>query len=463
MSSKRRGSKNAAKKGCVPVELPKMHPNAAGIDIGAEEIWVAVPADRSATPIRRFLTFTNDLKQMAAWLKECGVDTVAMESTGVLWISLFQILADSGLEVLLVNARQYQNVPGRRTDVQDCQWLQYLHSVGLVRSSYLPAQAVRALRTLCRHREEFTRMGAQHVQHIHKAMDQMNLKLQYVISDITGSSGQRILDAILSGRRDPEELADLRDRRIKATKEQVRESLVGDYRPEHLFTLRQSLEMWRDYEQRIAELDKAMEPFMAKLEQETGLIGPLPPPRRLRSSKTIQQEAIRLHCHRSFGVDLTEIPSIGIGTVQVLLSELGPDLSKFSSASAFASWPGLCPSHEISGGKVLSRRTKKTTSRVAVALRVAAQSLQWNKSSLGDWFRRMKAKLGPAMANTAAAHKLARIIYHLVTTAEAYSEKRFAEDHQPDLQRRKGRLERSARALGYQLVPLGSCSERVVP
>ena len=462
MKGKQRGNKGAPPKGCVAVELPKMHPNAAGIDIGAEEIWVAVPADRSATPIRRFLSFTNDLKEMAAWLKECGVDTVAMESTGVLWISLFQILADNEMEVLLVNARHYQNVPGRRTDVQDCQWLQYLHSVGLVRSSYLPAQAVRALRTLGRHREELTQMGAQHVQHMHKALDQMNLKVQYVISDITGLSGQRILDAILNGRRDPDELADLRDRRIKATKHQVRESLVGDYRPEHLFTLRQSLEMWRDYEKRIAEVDQEMEPYMANLERKTDVIGPLPQ-RRLRSPKRIEQETIRLHCHRAFGVDLTNIPAIGIGTVRVLLSEVGPDLSKFHSASAFANWPGLCPNHEITGGKVVSRKTKKTTSRVAVALRLGAQSLQWNQSSFGDWFRSMKARLGPAMANTAAAHKLARIIYHLVTTGEEYSEKRFAEDHRPDLQRRKARLEKSARALGYQIVPLPSYSEKVVP
>lgn len=435
------------------MKLPELHPNAAGIDIGTEELWVAVPPDRSSPSVRMFFSFTNQLQVLVGWLQQCRIDTVAIESTGVLWIPLFQILSEAGIEVLLVNARHYQNVPGRRTDVQDCQWLQYLHSVGLVRSSFLPSQAVRALRTLVRHREDLTRMAAQHIQHIHKTLDQMNLKLHYVISDITGATGQHILDAILEGKRDPEELACLRDRRIRASAEQVRESLVGDYRPEYLFTLRQSLEIWRDYQKRIATVDQEMEGFMARLAPEGAATTP-PPSGRLRNAKAIRQEKIRIRCQQAYGVDLTRIPSIGAGTALTLLSEVGPDFAKIPSAADWASWLGLCPNHEITGGKVLSRHTKKTTSRVASALRMAAESLQWDKSSFGDWFRRIKARLGPAAANTAAAHKLARIIYSLVTSKQEYDDRRFANDHRPNCERKKARLERAARTLGYHLVPI---------
>lgn len=435
------------------MELPKLHPNAAGIDIGTEELWVAVPPDRSTPSIRMFYSFTNQLQELVRWLKECRVDTVAIESTGVLWIPLFQILSDGGIEVFLVNARHYQNVPGRRTDVQDCQWLQYLHSVGLVRSSFLPSQAVRALRTLVRHREDLVKMAAQHIQHIHKTLDQMNLKLHYVISDITGATGQRILDAILEGKRDPEELASLRDRRIRASAEQVRESLVGDYRPEYLFTLRQSLEIWRDYQKRITTAEEEMEGYMARLAPESVQAAPQVSS-RLRSAKVIRQEKIRIYCIRAFGVDLTEVPSVGAGIILTLASELGPDFSKIPSGADLASLLGLCPNHEITGGKVVSRHTKKTTNRLASALRMAAESLQWDKSALGDWFRRIKARLGPAQANTAGAHKIARIIYSLVTNKQEYDDRRFANDHRPDMQRKRARLERTARSMGYQLVPI---------
>lgn len=435
------------------MELPKLHPNAAGIDIGTEELWVAVPPDRSTPSIRMFYSFTNQLQELVRWLKECRIDTVAIESTGVLWIPLFQILSDGGIEVFLVNARHYQNVPGRRTDVQDCQWLQYLHSVGLVRSSFLPSQAVRALRTLVRHREDLIKMAAQHIQHIHKTLDQMNLKLHYVISDITGATGQRILDAILEGKRDPEELASLRDRRIRASAEQVRESLVGDYRPEYLFTLRQSLEIWRDYQKRITTADEEMEGYMARLAPE-GIQAAPQMSSRLRSAKVIRQEKIRIYCLRAFGVDLTGVPSVGTGIMLTLASELGPDFSKIPSGADLASLLGLCPNHEITGGKVVSRHTKKTTNRLASALRMAAESLQWDKSALGDWFRRIKARLGPAQANTAGAHKIARIIYSLVTNKQEYDDRRFANDHRPDMQRKRARLERTARSMGYQLVPI---------
>lgn len=458
-----RKQSTAAKRNSPPIVLPKLNPNAAGIDIGTEEIWVAVPPDRSAQSVRMFLSFTKDLREMTKWLKECGVNTVAMESTGVLWIPLFQILSDAEIEVLLVNARQYQNVPGRRTDVQDCQWLQYLHSVGLVRSSFLPEQRVRALRGLVRHRENLTRMAAKHTQHIQKALDLMNLKPHYVISDIMGATGLRILDAIVEGKRDPEELAKLRDRRIKATAEQVKNSLVGDYRPEHLFTLMQSLEIWRNYQKWIENVDKEIELYIAQVSPEA----PTPrveeaAPKRLRSPKKIAEEKLRAQCHRAFGVDLTRIPGIGPATARVALSEIGPDFGNIPSAGAFASLIGLCPNHEITGGKVVSRKTKKTTNRLAASLRMAAESLLWDKSSLGDWFRRIRPRMDPAAANTTAAHKLARILFALVTRKQEYDERRFAEDHQPDMRRKKARLQKAALAMGFQLIPIQGAAE-VVP
>ena len=221
--------------------LPVMRPDAAGIDIGATEIFVAVPADRAAENVRSFPTFTQDLYALADWLKQCGIRTVAMESTGVYWIPLFQILEEREFEVCLVNARHVKNVPGRRTDVSDCQWLQFLHSVGLLKASYRPEQEVCAVRSLLRHRESLVQMAATHVNHIQKALDQMNLQVHHVISDIVGQTGLAIVDAILDGERDPLKLAKLRNERIKASEEVIAKSLVGDYRPEHLFTLRQSL------------------------------------------------------------------------------------------------------------------------------------------------------------------------------------------------------------------------------
>src|SRR6266567_3660626 len=247
------------------VALPILNPDAAGIDIGATEIYVAVPADRNPEPIRMFATFTQDLSELADWLQQCRVRTVAMESTGVYWIPLMQLLEDRGLEVYLVNAKHVKNVPGRRTDVSDCQWLQYLHSVGLLRASFRPAQEVCAVRSLLRHRDSLIEMATCHVQHMQKALDQMNLQIHHVISDITGTTGLAIIDAILSGERDPQKLAQLRDWRIRATEETIMKSLVGDYRDEHLFTLRQSLVAYRHYQQLIGEVDEKVRQLLSEL------------------------------------------------------------------------------------------------------------------------------------------------------------------------------------------------------
>ena len=435
--------------------LPVMRPNAAGIDIGATEIYVAVPAERDSENVRSFPTFTQDLYALADWLERCAIETVAMESTGVYWIPLFQILEDRGFEVCLVNARHVKNVPGRRTDVSDCQWLQFLHSVGLLRASYRPEQEVCAVRSLLRHRESLVQLGATHVNHMQKALDQMNLQLHYVISDITGLTGLAIIDAILGGERDPFTLAKLRHDRIKASEEVIAKSLVGDYRIEHLFTLRQSLIAYRSYQQLIDECDREIRHCLDTFQP------PGPPADSITNHQAESKKrpasadaGLRTELKRVFGVDLTKIPGIRTGIAQMLFGEIGPDFTKFRSASAFASWMGLCPDNDISGGKVLWVGTRKVKCRAATSLRMAAQSLHHSKSGLGDFYRRMRAKLGAPKAITAAAHKLSRIIFHLVTTRQEFDDTRFAADQLRYVKRQENKLRAKAHALGFQLIPM---------
>jgi transposase len=433
--------------------LPVMKPDAAGIDIGATEIFVAVPADRAAESVRSYPTFTQDLYALAEWLKQCGIRTVAMESTGVYWIPLFQILEEREFEVCLVNARHVKNVPGRRTDVSDCQWLQFLHSVGLLKPSYRPEQEVCAVRSLLRHRESLVQMAATHVHHVQKALDQMNLQLHHVISDIMGQTGLAIIDAILEGERDPRKLAKLRHERIKASEEVIAKSLVGDYRPEHLFTLRQSLAAHRSYQKLIDDCDREIRerlhdfkpprPLPETVEDEKS-------PKRPRSPDSVLQSELK----RVFGIDLTQIPGIRTGIAQTLFGEIGPDFTKFRSASAFASWMGLCPDNDISGGKVLWTATRKVNCRAATALRMAAQSLHHSKSALGDFYRRMRAKLGAPKAITAAAHKLARIIFHLISTRQEFDDSKFAADQLRFQKRQETKLRAKAKSMGFELIPL---------
>ena len=433
--------------------MPLMRPDAAGIDIGATEIFVAVPADRAAENVRSFPTFTQDLYALADWLKQCGIETVAMESTGVYWIPLFQILEERGCEVCLVNARHVKNVPGRRTDVSDCQWLQFLHSVGLLRASYRPAQEVCAVRSFLRHRESLVQMAATHVNHMQKALDQMNLQLHHVISDIVGQTGLAIVDAILAGQHDPAELAKLRGERIKASEAVIAKSLVGDYRHEHLFTLKQSLAAYRNYQKLIEDCEREirqhLEEFPAPTAPTTSTDEP-ETPKKKQSADGI----LRTELHRVWGVDLTKIPGVRTGIAQTLFGEIGPDFTKFPSASAFASWMGLCPDNDISGGKVLWVGTRKVKCRAALALRMAAQSLHHSKSALGDHYRRMRAKLGAPKAITATAHKLARIIFHLISTGQEFDDSKFAADQIRFQKRQEAKLHAKAKSMGYALIPL---------
>jgi transposase len=457
--ARKRKQDSSGKQGVMPV----MRADAAGIDIGATEIFVAVPPDRATEHVRSFPTFTQDLYALADWLKQCGVKTVAMESTGVYWIPLFQILEERGFEVYLVNARHVKNVPGRRTDVSDCQWLQFLHSVGLLRASYRPEQEVCAVRSLLRHRESLVQMAATHVNHMQKALDQMNLQVHHVISDITGQTGLAIVDAILGGERNPQVLAKLRHERIKASEEVIAKSLVGDYRPEHLFTLRQSLMAYRIYQDLIADCEREIRQALERFHPPssppaaTSDLGAASAASKTQSSNGI----LRAELRHAFGVDLTQIPGIRTGIAQTLFGEIGPDFGKFRSASAFASWMGLCPDNEISGGRVLWVGTRKVNCRAATALRMAAQSLHHSKSALGNFYRRMRAKLGAPKAITAAAHKLARIIFHLVTTHQEFDDSHFAADQLRFHKHQEAKFRAKARALGFQLIPLEPAASMV--
>ncbi len=433
--------------------LPVMRPNAGGVDIGAREIFVAVPTDRDTESVRSFPTFTQDLHALADWLQQCHVDTVAMESTGVYWIPLFQILESRGIEVHLVNAQHVHHVPGRKSDVLDCQWLQYLHSVGLLRASFRPEHAVCEIRSLMRHRENLVQMACVHVQHMHKALDQMNLQIHHVISDITGVTGLAIVDAIVAGKTNPKELAKLRDHRIKASIETVTKSLVGDYRPEHIFTLKQSLTAYRHYQQLIADCDQEVQQRVHAFDtQNTKDDGPTATAES--SSTTTSTSSFDLHSHleRIFGTDLTLIPGFECLRIQTIFSELGADLSKFPTDDSFCSWLNLCPKDGTSAGRRIRGPKIQTKNRVANAFRLAAQSLHNNKSYLGDYYRSQRARHGALKAIKNAAHKLARIFYHLVTTRQAYDETVFAKLETRNQKRRLNKLQSLARQMGYSLV-----------
>jgi len=433
-------------------EVPRIRADAAGVDVSPEMMYVAVDPQKDAPAVRRFGTFTAELYRIANWLKACGVRTVAMESTGVYWIPLLQVLEEQGFEVYLVNARHYRNVPGRKTDVCDATWLQYLHAVGLVEGSFRPAQEVCAFRTVLRHRAELVQAASRHIQHMQKALDQMNVQIHRVLSDVTGVSGLAIVDAILGGERDARRLAELCDGRVRADQARVAAALEGDYRAEHLFTLRQSLESYRHYQKLLADCDRQLQRM---LEQFAGKVdGDAEPPAARKTMRGKSAEDLRQKFYRVLGVDLTAIPGINVRTVEVLLGEVGPDLGRFRSAGAFASWLALCPGNAITGGKVVSSRTRKADNRLAGALRMAAESLCRDKSYLGRFYRRMKVALGGGpQAITAAAHKLARIIYTLLTRQIEYDESRFAKIEKQDADKLHQRFIQQARRFGYTLVP----------
>ena len=468
-------------------QLEIVNPHAGGIDCGAQEHYVAVPPESvgEGQPfVHRFSAFTEGLDALVEWLKECGVTTVAMESTGVYWIALYQKLEAAGIEVFLVNARHVRHVPGRKSDVKDCQWLQRLHSFGLLSASFRPEDMICRLRSLQRHRLNMVWAGAAEIQHTQKALQQMNLHLHHVVSDITGVSGLRILDAILAGQRNPSQLAKLRDHRVsKSTLAQMEAALVGDYRPEHLFVLSQSLQAYRFYQVRIEECDREIEKLLQQLAERfesssstlttdasqpavpkdqamqsdqsapNQTAGPVKEKRKRKPKANEPKIDLADYLKRICGVDLTQVIGLNVLSVLLIVSEIGVDMSKWRNAKAFCCWLGLSPRNKISGGKVLDTRTCKVVNRVATTLRLAAQAAGRSNTCLGIFYRRKKAQLGPAKATTATARKLACIVYHLLKHKDQYREPDPV-TYQLKLEKAGlARLQKQAAVLGYQLLP----------
>jgi transposase len=435
-----------------PAPLSVIHPHAAGIDVGANEHWVAVPGGDPAL-VRRFGACTADLEQLADWLRACGVTTAVLESTGVFWIPLFELLESRGFEVLLVDARQMCRIPGRpKTDIHDAQWLQRLHTYGLLAGAFRPEERVCIFRSYLRQRAMLVSYAAQHIQHMQKALTEMNVKLQHVVSDITGVTGMGIIRAILAGERDPKKLAELRDDRCGHSQAEIARALYGNWRAEHLFALKQAVELYDFYRRQLAACDGQIEAQLKQFEDKSDGRPITPKARRRRRGDNRPMFEAREALYRMAGVDLTVIEGIEESTALVVLSEIGTDMSRWPSAKHFCSWLGLCPNHRISGGRVLSRRTKPCSNRAATALRLAAQGVHRSQSALGAFLRRLKARIGAPKAITATAHKLARLIYSLLKHGAAYVTQSMQEYERRYQERVIRNLTRRAKELGYALV-----------
>ena len=448
---RKRGAKLKPQDATLGLEV--VHPQAAGIDVGNAEHWVAVPPHLDAEPVRRFGCFTAELVTMARWLQVLGIKTVAMQSTGVYGIALYEILEQNGIDVFLVNARDTKNLPGRKTDVQECQWLLKLHVYGLLRDSFRPAEEICALRAYWRQRQQHIADAARCIQRIQKALTQMNVQLANVISDISGVTGQAIIGAILQGERDPGKLAELCDPGIKARQEEVAASLEGNWRAEQLFVLGQEAGLYGEYQRRIQECDQALASqfagMAAKADPEK-----LPPVRRdKRAHGNVPENLdLRKELYRMSGVDLTAIDGINVLTAQTVLAEVGSDVTGFATEAHFVSWLGLCPNNKISGGKVVGRDRRKKAHRAAVALRQAATSLLRSQTYLGSQYRRLRTKLGAPKAKKAMAARLARIIYRMLKYGEAYVDKGKEYYEERFRQQQIRMLTKKAGQLGLRLI-----------
>lgn len=426
---------------------------AAGIDVGARFHVVAVSGEVTTEPVRQFDTFTGDLHRLADWLAEVGVTSVAMESTGVYWIPVFEILEQRGLEVILVNARDVKNVPGRKTDFNDAQWIQQLHEYGLLRASFRPIGEIVELRGYLRHRSRLVESAATEVQRMQKALMQMNLQLHHVVTDMTGKTGMAILRSIVAGERDPEKLALHRDMRCKADRATIEAALDGNYRREHVFALRQSLELYDILNEKIAVCDGEIEQCLASLTAgRPEPDEPLPKPRHRTRSKNAPDFDVRSALHLLVGVDLTQIQGLGPHAALKLVAECGTDMSKWATSKHFTSWLTLAPGAKISGGKILSAKTRRSASRATTVLRLAAVSVSRTQTALGAFFRRLAARVGKAKAVTATARKIAVLFYNTLKHGATYVDP--GADYYE--QRYRDRVVRGLRAraasFGYSLV-----------
>jgi transposase len=433
--------------------LAQINLDAGGLDIGASEIWACVPADRDEEAVRRFDTFTPDLYALADWLAICGVTTVAMESTGIYWIPIYEILESRGMTVCLVNAQATKNVSGRKSDVLDCQWIQQLHTYGLLAASFRPPADICVLRSYVRQRESLLQQRAREIQHMQKALHLMNLKLTTVMTDLTGLTGMQIIRAILAGERDPIELSRFRDPRCKSSEADIAKALTGNYQPEHLFALRQAVEGLDFYTQQLAACDDEIASHYAVFQPQVDLLEqPLPDAKR-RQRPNHPTYDLRTHLYLTVGVDLTAVNGIDVLLAQDILAEIGTDMSKWQTEKHFASWLGLSPNNKSSAGKVFSRHTKSTSNRAATAFRLAAQSASRTQSALGAFYRRIKAKHGAPVAITATAHKMARIVYQMLKHRTPYADPGVDAYLDQQRQRALRSLRRLANKLGFQVIP----------
>jgi transposase len=437
--------------------MAMVHPNAAAIDVGATMHVAAVRADRTPEPVRSFGTFTKDLHRLVDWFAECGVDTVVMESTSVYWIPIFELLDARGFAVFLVNARDAKHVPGRKTDVGDAEWLQRLHSYGLLRASFRPKGRIVELRAYLRQRERLLEYGASHIQHMQKALTEMNVQLHHVVTDITGATGLWIVRAILAGERDLAVLARLRDSRCHATVETIEKALTGTYRAEHLFALEQALALYDTYQEKASACDTRIEAVLKELSIRRGHeAGPLPSPRqRIRRQPNGMDFDVRAALYALLGKDLTQINGLGPYLALRLIAECGDDLSAWPSAKHFTSWLCLAPSNKISGGKVLSSRTRRSGSRAAALLRLAAATVGRTDTALGAFYRRLSARIGKAKAVTATARKIAVLFYNAVRYGMEYVDPGASFYETRYRARVIDNLHRRAKVFGFALRPLG--------
>ena len=434
-------------------QLTTINPDAAGLDVGATFHVVAVPADRDEQPVRTFRTFSGDLHRMSDWLAATGITSVAMESTSVYWIPVFELLEARGFEVLLVNARDVKHVPGRKTDVQDAQWLQQLHQHGLLRGSFRPRDGVVRLRAYLRHRERLIEYAASHIQHMQKALMQMNVQLHHVVSDITGVTGMRIIRAIVDGNHDPEQLAAFRDVRCAASGATIRAALTGNYRAEHIFALRHALELWEFHQVKITECDAEIERVLRTLNE--GRATPAQPLPAVRHAKAKNEPEfdVRPALYTLLGADLTQIHGFGAYTVLRLIAECGDDMRKWPTAKHFTSWLSLVPRNKISGGRVLSSKTRRSSNRAATLLRIAAVNVGRTPTALGAFYRRLAGRTGKAKAVTATARKLAILFYKALRFGVTYVDPGASYYEERYRQRVVEHLQRRARHFGLALVP----------
>ena len=437
----------------MPVRKPdEVFPNCAAIDVGASRHWVAVAEERDSRPVRSFGPMTGDLHALADWLVACGIDTVVLESTGVYWIPLFEILEQRGLRVFLVDARQIKYVPGRKSDVQDCQWLQRVMAWGLLRAAFRPAEAICVVRAIVRQQQTLVAQQSHWVQRMQKVLVEMNIQLTEVLSDVMGATGQDIIRAIVAGERDARVLASYRRGGVKANPEQIAAALTGNWRDEHLFVLRQALAMYDHLAGQCSECEAKLQELLPQRATHRVDLGK--PPRS--GTKARAEFDLRQMLADWAGVDLTRIPGLKTTTVMTILSEIGPDLSGFASVKQFCSWLTLSPGSKISGGKVLSSRTRRSANRVRQALKMAAQSLTRSQSALGAFYRRLCTRMDAPRANTAAAHKLARMVYFTLTRGEAFVEQGQQQYEEKQRQRSIAALKRRAASMGFSLQPAAS-------